>query len=327
MPRPPRLARWLLLLIPALDREFIEGDLEEEYAGRLPLGRTRAAAWYWRQVLATLPPVCTHAALEWLRKALTDTAHPRRIPMALPTSSTTPRTPAFGSRLLASRPPRARGQLATNLVSLILHGGIVGGLVYSTMDQGLIADPEEVQIFEVQSDMFQPPPPPPPPVEAAAAPSLGPPVNLTPPDVIPPEIPPPGRDRITAEQIYEWTRRAGPDTTADRSERVVDPGSTPTFTPFTVPPVMRNLDEVAAALEREYPPLLRDAGVGGRVEVWIRLDERGAVQDAQVNVSSGHPALDESALRVARIIEFSAAMNRDKAVPVWVSIPITFQVR
>ena len=61
--------------------------------------------------------------------------------------------------------------------------------------------------------------------------------------------------------------------------------------------------------------------------VWIRLDERGAVQDAQVNVSSGHPALDEAALRVARITEFSPATNRDKAVPVWVQIPITFQVR
>jgi hypothetical protein len=26
-------------------------------------------------------------------------------------------------------------------------------------------------------------------------------------------------------------------------------------------------------------------------------------------------------------MQFSAAMNRDKQVPVWVSIPITFQVR
>ena len=90
---------------------------------------------------------------------------------------------------------------------------------------------------------------------------------------------------------------------------------------------MRNRDEVARVLVSEYPPLLRDAGVGGRVEVWIRLDDQGAVQDAQVRQSSGQPSLDEAALRVARIIEFSPAMNRDQAVPVWVSIPITFQTR
>jgi protein TonB len=90
---------------------------------------------------------------------------------------------------------------------------------------------------------------------------------------------------------------------------------------------MQNRDEVSRALEREYPSLLRDAGVGGRVDVWIRLDERGVVQDAQVNASSGQPSLDEAALRVARIIRFSPAMNRDQPVPVWVSIPITFQVR
>ena len=51
------------------------------------------------------------------------------------------------------------------------------------------------------------------------------------------------------------------------------------------------------------------------------------MQNAQVNASSGQPTLDEAALRVARIMEFSPAMNRDKTVPVWVKVPITFQVR
>ena len=92
-------------------------------------------------------------------------------------------------------------------------------------------------------------------------------------------------------------------------------------------PQVQNRDEVARALEREYPSLLRDAGVGGKVDVWIRISEGGAVQKVQVNSSSGQPALDEAALKVAQVIKFSPAMNRDKAVPVWVSIPITFQVR
>ena len=34
-----------------------------------------------------------------------------------------------------------------------------------------------------------------------------------------------------------------------------------------------------------------------------------------------------SGLKVGQVMEFTPAMNRDKQVPVWVSIPITFQVR
>ena len=106
-----------------------------------------------------------------------------------------------------------------------------------------------------------------------------------------------------------------------------DIAAAPTFTPFTVRPDIRNRDEVARALEREYPPLLRDAGIGGSVQVWFFIDEEGAVQRTLVNESSGHAALDEAAMRVADIIRFTPALNRDKHVPVWISLPITFQIR
>ena len=106
-----------------------------------------------------------------------------------------------------------------------------------------------------------------------------------------------------------------------------DISAAPTFTPFTVRPDIRNRSEVARALEREYPPLLRDAGIGGTVQVWFFIDEQGAVQRTQVNESSGHKALDDAALQVANIIQFTPALNRDKRVPVWISLPITFTTR
>jgi protein TonB len=80
-------------------------------------------------------------------------------------------------------------------------------------------------------------------------------------------------------------------------------------------------------LEREYPPLLRDAGVGGTVDVWLFIDDQGVVQRTIVDKSSGHQALDDAALEVARAIEFTPALNRDKRVPVWISLPITFTTR
>ena len=138
----------------------------------------------------------------------------------------------------------------------------------------------------------------------------------------------------TAEAAEAETRRAEVEATrveaeATRAEAAVesDPSSGPVFTPPTVRPDYTNADEIRRALEREYPPLLRDAGIGGTVQVWFFIDERGKVQKTSVNESSGNEALDEAALRVAPVFEFTPAMNRDKVVPVWVSLPITFTTK
>jgi protein TonB len=106
-----------------------------------------------------------------------------------------------------------------------------------------------------------------------------------------------------------------------------DIAKAPTFTPFTVAPRLRNHDEVARALERNYPPLLRDAGIGGSVNMWFFINEEGRVLNTQVNQSSGYPALDEAATKVATMMEFTPAYNRDKKVQVWVSIPIVFNTK
>jgi protein TonB len=106
-----------------------------------------------------------------------------------------------------------------------------------------------------------------------------------------------------------------------------DISAAPTFTPFTVAPSILNRDEVVRTMEREYPPLLRDAGIGGTVKVYFFIDETGRVGDYRIDQTSGHAALDDAALKVASVYRFSPALNRDKRVPVWVSFGITFQVR
>lgn len=106
-----------------------------------------------------------------------------------------------------------------------------------------------------------------------------------------------------------------------------DISAAPVFTPYTVKPDYTNGAEVMRALEREYPPLLRDAGIGGTTLVWFFIDEQGIVRNQQVQESSGHTALDDAALRVAPVFKFTPALNRDKAVPVWVQLPITFTTR
>jgi protein TonB len=110
-------------------------------------------------------------------------------------------------------------------------------------------------------------------------------------------------------------------------EQATDLSAAPTFTPFTVAPSIQNRAEVVRAMEREYPPLLRDAGIGGSVKVFFFIDENGQVGDYRIDQSSGHSALDDAALAVADVYRFTAALNRDQKVPVWVSFAITFQVR
>jgi len=106
-----------------------------------------------------------------------------------------------------------------------------------------------------------------------------------------------------------------------------DISAAPTFTPFTVAPQLLNLQEVQRSLVREYPTVLRDSGIGGTVTVWFFIDENGQVQDNRIDQSSGYEALDQAALNVASVYRFSPALNRENKVPVWVSLPITFQVR
>jgi periplasmic protein TonB len=101
----------------------------------------------------------------------------------------------------------------------------------------------------------------------------------------------------------------------------------PTFTPMTVRPELQNTRDVQRALERTYPPLLRDAGIGGTPVVWFFIDESGRVVRTQLSKSSGYDALDAAAMQVASVMQFSPALNRDKRVQVWVEIPIVFTAR
>ena len=106
----------------------------------------------------------------------------------------------------------------------------------------------------------------------------------------------------------------------------VDISAAPVFTPMTVRPEIINRGVVQAALMREYPPILRDAGIGGTVEVWFFISEEGRVLDSRVSRSSGQVQFDQAALKVADVVRFSPALNRDQRVQVWIQLPITFQV-
>jgi protein TonB len=92
-------------------------------------------------------------------------------------------------------------------------------------------------------------------------------------------------------------------------------------------PRLLNADEITRELERLYPALLKEAGIGGVVVMWVFVGVDGRPGRAEVHASSGYPALDEAARRVADGMRFEPARNRDRPVAVWIQIPVKFSAR
>jgi protein TonB len=101
----------------------------------------------------------------------------------------------------------------------------------------------------------------------------------------------------------------------------------PDFVAFEVAPRLTNPAEFERALERAYPASLRDAGVGGTVVLLVHIDEEGQLTEARLGQSSGYGRLDEAALGLVEVMRFTPALNRDRHVAVWVSLPIAFRTR
>lgn len=239
--------------------------------------------------------------------------------------------PGIFSTLVASRPAReGRAGFASSATSVALHAGLVALLVWATMDVGEATEAEDITIIDLATPVEPVPPAPAPPV-VDAPPEVGRPdvpqgsLRVPTVTVIPPDIPAPVIGSTFDPTQYSGTQEGDPEGTADSTVSADDIGAGPIFTPMTTRPTIRNRDEVARELRRSYPGILRDAGIGGTVVVWILIDETGQVLRTQVQRSSGHEALDAAALHVGDVIEFTPAMNRDRAVKVWVQWPIAFE--
>ncbi|MDP2479484.1 MAG: energy transducer TonB [Candidatus Palauibacterales bacterium] len=105
------------------------------------------------------------------------------------------------------------------------------------------------------------------------------------------------------------------------------PSDRPSFIPRDVDPKLENSGEIQRLLQRLYPPSLKDVGIGGRVVLWLWVDEKGQVGKTVVQESSGYDALDQAAAKVAVNMKFKPAINRDKPIGVWIAQPITFEVK
>jgi len=94
-----------------------------------------------------------------------------------------------------------------------------------------------------------------------------------------------------------------------------------------VRPSLRNADDVQRALQRQYPPSLRDAGVTGETVLQFVIDESGHVEPGSVEVvSSSDEAFAAAARRIVSSMRFTPAKIRGHTVRVTTTLPVSWTI-
>jgi len=232
----------------------------------------------------------------------------------------------------------------TIVVSVVLHAVMVAGAYAASKgyDPTKKAREELVDYMEIKEEKEEPKPEEPKPEEPEPPkpePQAPPPVvkgfqELQPPQEVPKEIVQPVNDQAVNEADFSGQGKAGG--TADGVDQGVAQSTVQRETPanegvYDVSsveerPALRNGSQVQAALVRNYPPLLRDAGVGGTVQIQMVVNEDGTPDPATVEIiSTDHEQFADAARRVVERMRFRPAKVNGQAVKVRIQIPITFQ--
>ncbi len=98
------------------------------------------------------------------------------------------------------------------------------------------------------------------------------------------------------------------------------------FIPYDDPPVpLGGYGEIQRNVV--YPEIAQEAGIEGTVIVQAFIDKTGKVTDTVILKGIPNTGLDEAAMDAIRKTRFKPAKQRDRAVGVWISIPVNFRLR
>jgi TonB family protein len=97
--------------------------------------------------------------------------------------------------------------------------------------------------------------------------------------------------------------------------------------PIVELPRPTNLEEFKRVQQRNYPRLLRDAGVGDVVHTRFRVLRDGSVDVNSITIDSSYfEELREPTIRSVSILRFQPARIATGPVDVWVSLPVVWAV-
>tara|TARA_B100000959_G_scaffold80458_1_gene85747 strand:- start:850 stop:1464 length:615 start_codon:yes stop_codon:yes gene_type:complete len=93
------------------------------------------------------------------------------------------------------------------------------------------------------------------------------------------------------------------------------------FIPYDDPPV------AMSPIRPLYPEIAQEAGIEGVVVVQAFIDEKGRVKETLILKGVPNTGLDEAAMAAIRKTRFRPAKQRERAVGVWISIPVNFKLK
>lgn len=76
-----------------------------------------------------------------------------------------------------------------------------------------------------------------------------------------------------------------------------------------------------------YPEIARKAGIEGTVIVYARISTDGNVIATRIIKPLGNSGCNEAAVKAIKAVKWKPAMQRDKPVTVWVSVPVRFKLK
>ena len=140
-----------------------------------------------------------------------------------------------------------------------------------------------------------------------------------------PSIPIESEDEDFAEDItieetdlddFEW--EAPPKLTDDPASRIK-------FIPYDEPPEPIG-GYIAIQRMVVYPEIALRAGIEGSVTVQVFVNNKGFVEETIILSGIPQTGLNEAAANAIKRVRFKPARQRDRAVGVWISVPIHFKL-
>ena len=93
------------------------------------------------------------------------------------------------------------------------------------------------------------------------------------------------------------------------------------FIPYDDPPVP------LTPIKPKYPEIAQEAGIEGTVFIQAFIDKKGRVIKTTIIKGIPNTGLDEAAIEAIRKTRFRPAKQRERAVGVWISIPVNFKLK
>ena len=190
-------------------------------------------------------------------------------------------------------------RLVAFLAIMVVHAVVIWGFISGFANESARYVQTILETNIIQTEKPKDLPPPPPPVDLKERP----PVQMIAPDInitIPVEAPPPPITNVTTQP-------------APPPPRAIVPGTPvkPTFVPD---------------VQDYYPEVSRRNGEEGRAIVKVCVNVAGKIDSVEIATTTGHPLLDEAALKVAKAFRFKPATSEGKPVASCPVLPVKFEL-